>query len=298
LGLSEGRSEDTVGEHLDPTLERAEALLAGGRRDEALVALRVLSLDDFGRLLLRVPDRFPRLQAALPEMPSDTVQKNWTGDHGERLLRLSCAFVRTTEAAYARLTGRSLETATVLDYGCGWGRLLRLMYRFCPPERIYGLDASEEALEICRATRLLGNLARCDYVPRALPFEGVTFDLVYAFSVFTHLSERTAGAVLAAVRRRIRPDGLFVVTVRPVEYWSVHPRYLWGTTPEQMRAQHAEHGFAFLPHDRAPIDGDITYGDVSISLGYVREHWTEWDLVGNHLDPIDPHQQVLFLRPR
>jgi len=278
-------------------IDRANEFMATGYGSEAFEALRHLSIEQLGELLLDVPARFGALKAALPEMPSDQFQREWTGSSGHALLRQSCAFVRSMERAYKRLTGRPLEGRTILDYGCGWGRLLRLMYRFSRPEQIYGVDPWDLPIETCRRTRVLGNLAQCDEVPPALPFEGVTFDLVYAFSVFTHLSEKTADAVLRAIRRRIDGKGLLVLTIRPVNYWSVHSHYPPGTSIELMRTRHRELGFAFIPHERPPIDGDVTFGDTSIALDYIERNWTEWQLAGTERNKIDPYQLVLFLRP-
>jgi methyltransferase family protein len=279
-------------------LAAAEVLAAAGRRNDALRSLRGLSLEDFGRVLLDVADRFPALRAALPEMPAESIQRDWTGSAGRDLLRQTVAFVRSMESAFVKLCGRPLEETTILDYGCGWGRILRVMYRYSPPETLYGIDPWESSLQICRDTRLLGNLARCDDVPRDLPFPGVTFDLVYASSVLTHLSEKTATAVLGAIRPRMRDDGLLVVTVRPAEYWQVQPFFPPGMDAPALRARHAETGFAFVPHNRAPIDGDVTFGDTSISLDYVRRQWTEWHLAGHETNRVDPYQLILFLRPR
>lgn len=284
--------------HANASLERANQLMAAGSRNEGLQALQGLSVDDFGLLLLGAPDGFDDLKAALPEMPSEQIQRDWTGSSGLALLRQTCAFVRSVERAFVKLSGRPLQGRTILDYGCGWGRIIRLMYRFSPPEEIYGVDPWELAIEICRRTRVLGNLAGCDYVPRELAFSGVTFDLVYAFSVFTHLSEKTARAVTSVVRRRIHENGLFVLTVRPVEYWAVHASYPPGTSAQVMRTRHLEHGFSFIPHNREPLDGDVTYGDASIAADYVRRNWTEWQLAGSELNPVDPYQLVLFLRPQ
>src|SRR4029077_744564 len=44
-------------------------------------------------------------------------------------------------------------------------------------------------------------------------------DLIYAFSVFTHLSERAAIMALTTLRRYVARGGLFVITIRPKEYW-------------------------------------------------------------------------------
>ncbi len=35
-------------------------------------------------------------------------------------------------------------------------------------------------------------------------------------------------------------------------------------------------GFAFLPHDVAPVGEDITYGDTSISLAYIKSQFPQW----------------------
>ena len=260
--------------------------------------LRRLPVEDFGKLLLEVPKRYSGLVALLPRMPPVEVQRSWTGSAGPALLAQSTAFVRTLARAFERLTGRPLEGATILDYGCGWGRLLRLMYAFTPPRNVFGLDPWDESIRICRECGVLGHLAVCDYLPRSLPFDTMAFDLIYAFSVFTHLSEKTASFAQEAMRSRIRLDGLAVITIRPVEYWLRHEEVLpAGETLDSLMRAHATHGFAFAPHNRPPIEGEITYGDASISMDYIAHKWNRWRVEGIETNAEDPYQVVVFLRP-
>ena len=105
----------------------------------------------------------------------------------------------------------------MLDFGCGWGRMLRFLARDVDPGDLYGCDPVEGILDVCRTTRVPANLARSEFVPERLPFDG-PFDLAYAFSVFTHLSERAHERCLRALHAALRPGGVLVVTVRPLEY--------------------------------------------------------------------------------
>jgi trans-aconitate methyltransferase len=115
---------------------------------------------------------------------------------------VSAAFVRTLVSHYEAITGHALEDATVLDYGCGWGCLIRLLYNYVPHEQIYAVDPLDAAIELCRKHGVKAHLALSEYVPRSLPF-ACRFDLIYAFSVFTHLSEKTAHIVLSTLRDHI-----------------------------------------------------------------------------------------------
>lgn len=47
-----------------------------------------------------------------------------------------------------RVTGAGLENKKILDYGCGWGRLLRLMNYYSDPDRVCGVDAMQESLTV------------------------------------------------------------------------------------------------------------------------------------------------------
>src|SRR5262249_1559916 len=160
----------------------------------------------------------------LPTMPSDRVQIDWTGNSGPALLEQSLQFIDTVATTFASYTGKPLESARILDYGCGWGRMIRLMYKFVSPHHIYACDAWPSALGHCQEHHVRAHLTLCEEIPAETPFPGVTFDLVYAFSVLTHLSERTARAVMRVLRRSIKPDGICVITVRPPEYWDAHPQ--------------------------------------------------------------------------
>ncbi|MCA9454372.1 MAG: class I SAM-dependent methyltransferase, partial [Nitrospira sp.] len=120
---------------------------------------------------------------------------------------------------YARVTGRSLDDATVLDFGCGYGRIAQLLYYFTVEEKIFGVDPRKQSIELCLESRLGTNFMVSDYLPVSLPVGAVKFDLIYAFSVFTHLSRRAMTTSLHTLRQHIADDGLLAMTIRPVEYW-------------------------------------------------------------------------------
>jgi hypothetical protein len=172
------------------------------------------------------------------------------------------------------------------------------MLRYTPADRIWGLDPWDRSIELCREHHIPVNLAVSEYVPNTLPVGETRFDLIFAFSVFTHLSPRCAHQVMRTLRAYVKEDGLLAITVRPPEYWRLHTDFPPGVTSETMLAAHRETGLAFIPHDRPPIDGDLTYGDASYSLDYVRHTWTGWRIAGTEANAGgDPHQTIVFLQP-
>jgi SAM-dependent methyltransferase len=285
-----------------PITARAEASASSGAPiGDILRQLRELCPDDFGELLFGMPNpSFPALSAVLPAMASVEAQEMWTGTHGQALLRPTVNFVRSVAYTFNKLTGRDLRGSKILDFGCGYGRMIRLMYYFSDPERIFGVDPWDRPINWCHEDRVLGNIAKSDDVPRALPLPVASFDLIYAFSVFTHLSEKITRLALKTLSNYITKDGLLVITVRPEEYWSsiatIDPTT--GRSREEVLADHRSKGFSFVPQVRPPIDGEVTYGDTSISFDWLVREIPEWSLVGYDRSFDDPYQILVFLKPR
>jgi SAM-dependent methyltransferase len=256
-------------------------------------AMRHVPLEVFGELCLAVPENLPAIRAVLPTMASDEVQRNWTGNCGQALMSQSIAFVRTLFAMHGRRGGHAVAALRVLDFGCGWGRLLRLLLKDVPATALHGVDPWQRSIDLCHEHRIPCPLALSDYIPRSLPFEG-PFDLVYAFSVFTHLNESTARTALATLRGAVSDRGLLCLTIRPVEYWHHHGPKGEPACIERHRAD----GFAFLPHaNREPIEGEVTYGDTSMSLDYLARLAEGWTIVEVEWNPCDPVQVVVGLAP-
>jgi SAM-dependent methyltransferase len=263
-------------------------------RDTAIERLRSLGLDAFGEVLLEMPTpEFPKLSVLLPAMASAEVQTQWVGSSGVGLLQQSCAFIRAMTFAYHKLSGRDPKDAAVLDYGCGFGRLARLMYYFVDTSNLVGLDPWDQAIELCRSAGLGPQFLQSDYLPRELPVSR-HFDLAYAFSVFTHTSERALVTALNAIRRAMVPGGILCLTIRPVEYWTLP--HVEVADKEALLRKHEETGFAFSPHHRPPIDGEITYGDASMSLDWLDRHADGWSRVGIDSNLCDPFQIIVFLQ--
>ncbi len=267
-------------------------------RDAAFAALRTLGLDDFGEALMLMPlPEFPRLSALLPAMASPEVQEEWTGESGYDLLRKSCSFVRSLSYNYARISGRQLSDATaILDYGCGYGRIARLLYYFVATDRVIGVDPWDRSIAECEAAGLGPGFRLSGYLPESLPVAETIFDLAYAFSVFTHLSHRATLAAVEALRRHMKPGGVLCITVRPLEYWDREGPWQAPEVRDRLKQHHVGQGFAFVPHDRPPIDGDVTYGDTSMSFEWIDHNMVGWTRVGVDRSLEDPYQIYVFLR--
>jgi len=283
-------------EYTHAILANIEQTAASGDMSKAMTDLRALSLDDFGLTLLYMPHpRYPVLSALLPRMASKEVQNNWTGSNGEILLKQSLNFVRSVRTQYEALTGNPLSTARILDYGCGYGRLLRLMMKYADKNKLHGCDPWDESIKICQEDGIDCNLKITNYLPQTLPYENGSLDLVYAFSVFTHTSLRATQSALDAIRPLLSHNGLLVITIRPIEYWNMDERY--SSELDELRRQHQENGFAYRPHKREAVDGDVTYGDTSMTFEFLKSITPRYEIAGYDRSLDDPFQTLIYLKP-
>jgi SAM-dependent methyltransferase len=290
---------ETMLEYARSLLRQVEASLRPPSLEATLPLLRSrLGIDDFGELMFGMPNpEFPLLSRVLPRMASEEIQAQWTGATGLYLLQQTRSFVRSAAYHFGRLTGRSLDGAAILDYGCGYGRIARLMYYFTGPGRLIGVDPWDRSIAICRDCGLCEDFRQSDYLPKDLPVGKKTFDLIYAFSVFTHLSPRATRLALDVCRRYVARDGVLLITIRPVEYWSLDASVHGLSDTTALQAAHRREGFAFSPHPRPAVDGDVTYGDTSMTTEWIAASFPRWRIAGVDRSIDDPYQLYVFLRP-
>lgn len=265
---------------------------------ELMKEFQNIPLEVFGQIQIDRPKEFPNILKWLPVMPSEDIQDSWTGSANHDLLKQSINFIKIAITTYHSLTCRSLSQGNVLDFGCGWGRLIRLLYKYVPSEKIYGVDPWDQSIQICRDTKLQGNFSISDYLPRNLPTpENIKFDFIMAFSVFTHLSEKSALISANTLKNYLTDDGVIAITIRPVEYWGriSHNNDISRHEIDKLLYDHNNKGFAFRPHNRAKIEGDITYGDTSMTLDYIKNNFNGLDIVGIEWSEIDSLQIIVFL---
>ncbi len=99
----------------------------------------------------------------------------------------------------------------VLDFGCGAGRTLRHFLDAARVAQVWGTDLDAESV-----AWLNGHLSPPLHVQRngvdpPLSYADECFDLIWALSVFTHLTDNSL-AWLAELHRVLRPDGLLIAS--------------------------------------------------------------------------------------
>lgn len=105
--------------------------------------------------------------------------------------------------------GTSVESLeSLLDWGCGCGRVLR-HWSGLPETQIFGCDIDPRMVAWCDENLPFAQTTVNALSP-PLPYEDARFELAYAFSVITHLSEDLQGAWLHEVLRVLKPGGYFL----------------------------------------------------------------------------------------
>ncbi|HMT04279.1 MAG: class I SAM-dependent methyltransferase [Solirubrobacterales bacterium] len=261
-----------------------------------------LSDDLWALLSTRSYSAYPAILKALPEVPDPALQISWNGAEGVTLAAQSASFYSKVKARIRRYGEIPVEEASLLDFGCGWGRLLRLFGREVTPDRLFGCDPVESILDTCREAGVRATLARSEFLPREIPFEE-KFDAAYSFSVFTHISEESHLTCLNAIHGSLKPGGLFFVTVRPPGYLRISAEsapLLEQAGPDLAKAYEGPR-YGFQPHasdeSHPQFDGTkMHYGEAVIGLDYIREKWDMFELLDVTPQASDMYQVVVTLR--
>jgi SAM-dependent methyltransferase len=130
--------------------------------------------------------------------------------------------LRGSEAIREILTRNGCEIAelgSILDFGSGCGRIIRHWHGLEGPS-LYGSDYNPYLVEWCAESLPFAEFRVNDLVP-PLDFDDDSFDLLYAFSVFSHFDVDLQLEWMAEVTRVVRPGGLILITV-PGARWADH----------------------------------------------------------------------------
>ncbi len=245
-----------------------------------------------------------------PGFPDATTQARFVGNSAEVALAEPGRFYVDVKAFCATQARALAKGGRVLDFGVGWGRIIRYFWRDVGADGLFGVDVDPEILEVCRQTGVPGNLVHVR--PEApLPFPDGHFDLVTAFSVFTHLSEGAHRHWLDEIARVLKPGGAFVPTVEPRRFLS----YIAAIPPDDpstwKRALRAHAGeveqliaafdrgeYVYLPTGGGKFRDASFYGDAVVPPDYIRSRWTAFDLRSYIDDPGRFWQAVAFLTRR
>jgi SAM-dependent methyltransferase len=120
----------------------------------------------------------------------------------------------------------SWEGKRVLDFGCGAGRTLRHFLAEAEQAQFHGCDIDAKSIEWMTDHLVPPFHVFQSHEQPGLPRPDGFFDLVYALSVFTHLTDHWAGWLLE-LHRVLKPQGLLFATFLNEPMWAEFGRGSW-----------------------------------------------------------------------
>src|SRR6266849_4336701 len=116
-------------------------------------------------------------------------------------------FDRAHQATLALAAGTVHQPVSVLDVGCGTGKLLRRAATYWPEAHLIGVDPANGMIEM--AKRLTPNATFSTGMAEALPLQDASVDLALSTTSFHHWQDQAAG--IREIARVLRPGGCFIL---------------------------------------------------------------------------------------
>jgi SAM-dependent methyltransferase len=238
----------------------------------------------------------PLPSALLRERVSGSADEKWFIESGVRTIDEWTRALAVTQIGF--------ETAgTILDFGCGCGRVLgHLKTRLASWQRLIGADVDKEAVDW-----LTQNFSGVEAI--LLPDVGASqldddsVDLVVSQSVFTHLPEDVQFAWLGELHRIIKPGGTMLTSIHGPKVAKDYYRILLSIGDnlgaERFLQDYHELGFSYFM-GRNPAEEALPeyYGTAFHTIKYVEDNWLPARFELKAYLPLASlsHQDIVILR--
>ncbi len=126
-------------------------------------------------------------------------------------------FDRAHQATLALAAGTVQQPVSVLDVGCGTGKLLRRAATYWPEAQLIGVDPANGMIEM--AKRLSPNATFFTAMAETLPMQDASVDLALSTTSFHHWQDQAAG--IREIARVLRPGGYFILVDISFQDWLV-----------------------------------------------------------------------------
>jgi SAM-dependent methyltransferase len=193
---------------------------------------------------------------------------------------------------------------SVLDFGCGCGRLARMFLGH--PGEVSGCDIDAQHIAWIREnlTYCSGYLTKPDAL---LPFYDGAFEFIVSVSIFTHLSESSQDLLLKELRRIAKDNAVLLLTIhgeRALERALTEPKIWEMIAVDKDRFEDARESFQkgqygfILQHGHLTTD-TYDYGISFAPKSYIDARWGELFNVEMHASgALHDWQDVIVLRPK
>lgn len=199
------------------------------------------------------------------------------------------------EAALTEATGKRFsDCRTMLDWGCGCGRVTRYFGKL-RDTKVTGIDIDGDNIEWSKANYPFGSFAQVPLLPPTeLP--SAEYDLILGLSVMTHLREEAQLQWLKELHRVTAPGGILLLTVLG------RPGVARAGVAESALREYRDSGFSAvgINYDLKTHVGDQEYYVNTLhSLSYIERVWGQYfDILGLKEGYIGNHQDLLVLRKK
>lgn len=236
-----------------------------------------------------IPDLVPSdLREMLPTLPEEAIQYRFTGRAGATTLEEAYNIFKRIKQSYEQYRGPLTEAQHVLDFGCGWGRIIRFFLKDVAGRNLEGIDCFPEAIEISQATNRWAQFSLIDPMPPTT-LASDTYDLIYSYSVFSHLSEAAHIAWFREFHRLLQPGGMLIVTTRAREFIEfceqirqMNPRPDWAQDitlafdgVDRWLDAYDRGEFCHEATGGGDVLSDSFYGESAIPRQYIEDHWSK-----------------------
>jgi SAM-dependent methyltransferase len=152
----------------------------------------------------------------------------------------------------------------ICEWGCGTGKTVRHLVTGDPQLRVYGTDYDPRVIRWCAANIPNAMFTRNQLDP-PLPFDDDFLDILYSFSVYTHLPPDLQARWLAEQLRVVRPGGLVSLSVHGDAY---------------------QHRLTPAQHEQYRTAGVVVHGGTGAGgpwfTSFNSPHWMEHELLRGH----------------